>query len=562
MTDNTDKNLDKLPLVDEEENKIETPDPEEVTATTQSELGEHFTTTETENALDAVQEEVESLTPHQEMVLQLKEQFKSFQLSDQVFEDWAIVLEQGKSEFVSQGKTYYVEGNTFITQNKSKFEQRIQKNNSLATEIKEQHYSELWTILKMYQCGFVPQFKATGIIGKIESAPQWLNTRTQKRNHQTVDWLMKTLMSDKTYLQSLISKTEKSTIANRKVRQEQIVLLDRIQQDLKDNKITSLDQLYKSYHNKFEKSISNSLKNQPQNLVIEKDLQATHAKKVETLQADFKGHEVEIKKFKDQAATELKKIDEQIEQAIKAGKSSKEIAKLKTTYKVQAEKLIANTNAHILDIEKMGLADMMKLERPILQKLMTQSSRAKKMIDMNQGVDHFLEQKKVGKIGKFMIWFGAISLVAEWVTKGNRSQVWRDVADIWIGMIPIAGGAYDIGMAIRGVSLGGQEMETSERRVRAGFGVIGLIPGGGLVKWLLKGSEKALEVWSKTAKIIKTTEVVSHWAQLAGKVATYGYLWYTCYEMSKPFVIDWVDLAKAKMNDLIDAVDEKPSLTE
>ena len=45
--------------------------------------------------------------------------------------------------------------------------------------------------------------------------------------------------------------------------------------------------------------------------------------------------------------------------------------------------------------------------------------------------------------------------------KGNekdRSTIGGEAADFGLGMIPVAGGIYDIGMAFRGKDLNGREM--------------------------------------------------------------------------------------------------------
>jgi hypothetical protein len=150
-----------------------------------------------------------------------------------------------------------------------------------------------------------------------------------------------------------------------------------------------------------------------------------------------------------------------------------------------------------------------------------------------------------------------LSKWVEWATDETWKQVWLEAADLWTGLIPFAWWIYDITTSITWKWIA-WNLSTTDRIIRGSVGAVSLVLD---VAWLFTfGAGNAASVWvktlsrawiatAKTVKIVKVAKLVSEVGSTAMKVWTYGFLWYTAYEVSKPYAVQWYERVDKKRID-------------
>jgi hypothetical protein len=186
--------------------------------------------------------------------------------------------------------------------------------------------------------------------------------------------------------------------------------------------------------------------------------------------------------------------------------------------------LLADHNALVAKTEQELLRTFNKKSWPQKVAQYNTDSFIKRLVDANGGLDAW----KVPWFGKTwrMISVGVHAVMLAWIGSspdedGNKkswSTLAVDAADFGLGMIPVAGGVYDIGMAFRGKDLNGRDMGTWERRIRGSVGLITWVLDvftfgvwwtaiRAAVKW---GTKVVVKAGSKTVAK-EAVEVASKW---------------------------------------------------
>lgn len=233
----------------------------------------------------------------------------------------------------------------------------------------------------------------------------------------------------------------------------------------------------------------------------------------------------EVKKIED----EINRIREEAEkQAKKLDKIAKEHPEKIPELKAEIEKTVWDYNTQIIALEKAWVDNLQQLSLEDLKKLETKSPWTKKIIKANEWIDGFLWKTAWGAWWK-IIW--VMSMILLWKGVWDwASETWvftketlLNVTDIWIWIIPVVWGAYDLWRWWEWTDLNWVEMTESEKRARLGFWVLWLIPVvWTAVKWSSTFT-KSVNIVIKTSRI---TEAVVQWWNLAWKVVSLWYLWY------------------------------------
>lgn len=221
-------------------------------------------------------------------------------------------------------------------------------------------------------------------------------------------------------------------------------------------------------------------------------------------------------------------------------------------YKKNVANLIKNHNANIYKQEKNILKQLKNLTVVERKAVYESNAIIRNIVDANGGMK-LLTATKRWRIVK--IWLYAVMWTWQWWSALAHGKSWREttkeVADFWFGMIPVAWDLYDIGMAVRGKDLNGNDMTAGERWVRwwlwLACGVVNVFSFWlwwtaikGVVKGWIKATTKV--VAKNTAKTIfektLTKEVLEQWIKQFGKRAALqgaiviGWLW----------IIQWADM--------------------
>lgn len=197
-------------------------------------------------------------------------------------------------------------------------------------------------------------------------------------------------------------------------------------------------------------------------------------------------------------------------------------------YQQELEIIIKNTNPKIYQEEKKILQSLKKMSLPDRKLLYNSDDIVKKIVDAN-GWMKLLTATKRWRM--FKIWTYVMMASWQWgssVMNGDKTEeTVKEVADFGIGMVPIAGDLYDIGMAIRWKDLNNNEMSTGERRTRwlvwlwawvanvFTFGLWGTAAKW-LIKWWTKLATKATIKWIEKATV---KEIAIEWLKQFGKKA-------------------------------------------
>jgi len=153
-------------------------------------------------------------------------------------------------------------------------------------------------------------------------------------------------------------------------------------------------------------------------------------------------------------------------------------------------------------------------------------------------------------------WFATIGIGIALLNATTRENKALVAADVWLGMIPIVGGVYDLGAAISWKDITGSDLSASERWTRAWFGVLGLIPWvGTLVKWWV-WVWKIARAASIASKIDKGVRI----AKMIGTTATYSYLGYSVGTIAFDAVKIWWEEAQTLFDHLQDESNPLPAL--
>lgn len=205
-------------------------------------------------------------------------------------------------------------------------------------------------------------------------------------------------------------------------------------------------------------------------------------------------------------------------------KLSKEIWETTDSYWPKLQKIVAENNEVIMKAEENIMRQFNKASWSQKQHIYASDDIVKNIVRENW----WIEKWKIpgfGKTGRLIsVWIHAVML--GWVSsspdeKGNekdRSTIGWEAADFGLGMIPVAGGIYDIGMAFRGKDLNGREMWTAERWIRWWVGLwtwaldvftfwLWWTAIRGVLKW---GTKLAVSAWTKTV-VKEAVGVASKW---------------------------------------------------
>ena len=101
-------------------------------------------------------------------------------------------------------------------------------------------------------------------------------------------------------------------------------------------------------------------------------------------------------------------------------------------------------------------------------------------------------------------------------------ETWLDAVDMGAWFIPVAGGLYDVGMAIYGKDLNGREMSAADRWIRWGvwlgtavLDVFTFGAGGTAIRAWVKGTQVTAKV---VKSAVKTEKAVSYGTELGVKL--------------------------------------------
>lgn len=416
--------------------------------------------------------------------------------------------------------------------------------NQKAEKMAQEGYSDLFILTRLYELWFVPKFnfekrRGNTVGGKMNYLAEWWPFTKKLDKLWEIRWNFKSRLLGvikfskeeriKMKLEAIKNKSNKSVLGSFDA---EVNKLAEMHEDIEKGKIKEFKDFKTKYGNEIIKS-----KWKFKNAKITLEGKYAELSKVE---AEVKKIDVEIKNIKAKAAEELKNLDNQAQKSQKDPKKLKEI-------QTKANAMIGEYNKQILELEKQTGIKMSHLDATEIGRLAQGSETVSKIVKLNNGIDKYLAWNKMGK---FMIGWTVIMLLSkwiEWATDETWKQVWLEAADLWTGLIPFAWWIYDITTSITWEWIA-WNLSTTDRIIRGSVGAVSLVLD---VAWLFTlGAGNAASAWvkalsrawiatAKTVKIVKTAKVVSEVGSTAMKVWTYGFLWYSAYEVSKPYVVEW-----------------------
>lgn len=256
---------------------------------------------------------------------------------------------------------------------------------------------------------------------------------------------------------------------------------------------------------------------------VRREVVETEKAKTDRLKTEVAETNNKITKIRDDALERLRTLE---------ARSRAEPGKI-PEFQAEAREFIAKANEQIAAHNARGLGALSELPDDIARQLASSNAWAKSVKELNGGDGLFSKtiNAKNG-FGKGVYGVGFLALAA---SAGNdigsilqtalksgsiSTSVLRGLADGAIGFIPVVGGVHDLTVAnnawYREAMTGKADMSTQEYAIRSGFGVVGVLPGVGL---LVKGA-------GKTARMVELGAGIAEAGHLAGKVGTFGLLGY------------------------------------
>lgn len=416
-----------------------------------------------------------------------------------------------------------------------------QQINTEAEQMYSEWYSELYILMKMYGLWYIPRLTnntvSTRFGGRFMKIIAWrplekmgeIRADLRARIIQSI-WINRDIA-----LQLKIDAIAKKTPNLAKDFDTKANRLIAIIDDLEKWKIKSLDDLRKTHP-----EILKELGDRRFVLQQKKYLESIKVKSLEefnrmaAIESDLKSADQTLKQLKSKAQYRLQTLNNQAKNANPQTKKKIE---------AEAQKIIQEYNKTAVELEtKTGLqiAHMNPTEVERLSKIGVVDG----MVKFNWKINSFVSNKKTVK---FLIGFSLFSLAsdyAKWEKTGK--QVALEVGDAWIGMIPFAGGAYDIWTSITWEGIAGN-LSTWDRWLRGVvwwaslvLDVAGLFTFGA-GNAAAAGVRAAVKWWTKIAKVWKT---IVKWAEIVTtgtKVLGLGFLWYNLVAGAAPIVYEWVD---------------------
>ncbi len=316
--------------------------------------------------------------------------------------------------------------------------------------------------------------------------------------------------------------------------------------DFEKGKITSLEDISKK-HPQIIKELwnKNFLESQKRYLKSLNIKAQNEYDRMADIEKKLKNTDAELKKIQSEAEIKLKELDN-------AAKNAD--ASTKKKLQLEAKKIVDNYNQKAVVLEQhtwLQLTHMNPIETQRLSKIGVVDN----FLKFNGTIDNFFKSKKTwAKVGKFMIGCSLLSLASDYA-KWEKSwwQTTKEIWDIWAGMVPFAGWAYDLWTSITWKWFA-WNLNTGDRVMRWVVWWASLILD---VAWLFTfGAWNALSAWlkasvkwwtavarawktiSKAEKIgkgvVKWAEVVMTWT----KVLWFGFLWYTFVMWAVPLVME------------------------
>ncbi|MCS6983174.1 MAG: pre-toxin TG domain-containing protein [Candidatus Absconditabacterales bacterium] len=258
------------------------------------------------------------------------------------------------------------------------------------------------------------------------------------------------------------------------------------------------------------------------------------------------------------------KIEQELKHAI--AKNPSQQASLTQEAQIKVTKLTHDTNTKLKPYTDKLLLGTRYCDEQTLNELKQKYGALDDLLTANGGTKKLVsKRKKIGEKGEKILTGGAagfatIGIGIALLNADTRKDKALVGADIGLGMIPIVGGIYDLGAAIAGKDITGNDLSGAERRTRAGFGILGLIPGVGT---LIKGGAaigkgaKAIHTAAKILSIVDTGIIA---AKMIGKTATYSYLGYSIGTIAFDVVHSGGELAQPIFDHLHDIIDPLPAL--
>ncbi len=422
-------------------------------------------------------------------------------------------------------------------------------------------YSELYILMKMYGMGFVPKFNMQtwrwNTLGWKVSYIMWwwpftkildksakIRADIKNRIIQSI-WINRDI-AIQLKIEALAKDIPDLAADFDKKSNKLIDVLD----DFEKGKIKTLDDLHKS-HPEIVKEFWDKkyLKSQNDYLESMKVKSQAEFDRMANIESDLKTTDQELKKIKTEAENKLKELNKNAEKAD---------AKQKKKLQAEAKKIVDDYNKKATYLEKKTGLQLSHMNPTEVQRL-AKIGVVDNLMKFNGKVDKFMNRK----VSRFMIWFSLFSLASDYA-KGEKDikDIWLEVGDIWIGMVPFAGWAYDVWTSIswKGIAW---ELSTWDRWLRWVVWWASLVLD---VAWLftfgawnaasaaLKASMKGWTAVAKTVKTVKTVDkatdigkTVVKWAEVVmtwSKVLWLGFLWYNLVAWAKPHVVDfgeWID---------------------
>ena len=311
-------------------------------------------------------------------------------------------------------------------------------------------------------------------------------------------------------------------------------ILAEMQSDLDKWSITSL----KDFETKYGRTVTDKFGRKhfsrlPSDLIKEWDKLIDVEKNIKTLETD-------INKLKNEAKLKLDELE----------KKAKLDPKQKTKFQAEAKKIVAEYNKKIGEAEQKIGTSLSKVTISELAELEKRSPLVKWIVKINDGLDKFAEKTK---LGKFMIWFSVLGLVGKWVGgETSWGQVGLEAADLATGMVPFAGGAYDVWTSITGKGIAG-ELSTTDRWIRGATWAVSVVLD---VAWLFTfgigngasaGLKAAVRWWTKMTKVAKWVKVAAETLNTGMKLATYGVLGITLVSQTVPMLTSLYETVDKKV---------------
>lgn len=415
-------------------------------------------------------------------------------------------------------------------------------------------YSELYILMKMYGMGFVPRLSSTSNKSymRFVKVLQWrplermweIRADIKNRIIQSI-WINRDI-AIQLKIEALAKDIPDLAADFDKKSNKLIDVLD----DFEKGKIKTLDDLHKS-HPEIVKEFWDKKFLQSQKEYLESiNVKAQNEFEVDaSIELDLKKTDAELKKIKTEAENKLKELNKNAEKAD---------AKQKKKLQAEAKKIVDDYNKKATYLEKKTGLQLSHMNPTEVQRL-AKIGVVDNLMKFNGKVDKFMNRK----VSRFMIWFSLFSLASDYA-KGEKDikDIWLEVGDIWIGMVPFAGWAYDVWTSIswKGIAW---ELSTWDRWLRWVVWWASLVLD---VAWLftfgawnaasaaLKASMKGWTAVAKTVKTVKTVDkatdigkTVVKWAEVVmtwSKVLWLGFLWYNLVAWAKPHLVDfgeWID---------------------